>query len=531
MKSILSESILFILLIQIACSSTPKKISTPTIGPKTVAVPLEDYGHIFYVSTATGSNENGAGSARQPWKTMSFALDQIRDASPKNRYALIVSRGEYAHTPIPMKPDVDIYGGFDPATWERDIEKNRTILTAEGERRVVIGADHACLDGFVISDGCIRGKGAGIVCDGVSPRLTNNIFISNKTLAPLHWNPKFLHKTANDGGAIYCENGASPIIENNIFSRNATENGRGAAIAFHNHCNGRIANNVFLDNTTGLNDPRRSSDGGAISIFDWSSPVIENNVILNNQSLAKNDAGGLFVALWSAPIIRKNIFVGNQCTDDAGALFVGGQEHRYDRPLDSLLGEDKFFVRIDSNVFIGNSNPSKNSGAMRFTMESRGQFSHNIVAHNSGIYFQRSEVTVEKNIILDDFLFIETKVGLKPSLIQNNVLWGNLFIETEAIVKDNYLKEPRDANFNALPALVNNWINLQAMAATYHPRQFVTTILLSNTEVRKNELANRVIQAGNKWGVIKANDSRTIEIWDDFSGSVNFTVLPTYQLK
>ena len=158
----------------------------------------------------------------------------------------------------------------------------------------------------------------------------------NKTLGPGSWKPKVRHLITNDGGSVYFENGSSPIIANNLFADNRTENGRGAAIALHVNCNGRIINNVFLRNITGLDDPMRSSDGGAVSIFDRSDPVIENNVFLNNQALSENDAGGLFVALWSSPVIRKNIFVGNHCKDDAGALFVGGQEHRYDIPLDPL---------------------------------------------------------------------------------------------------------------------------------------------------------------------------------------------------
>lgn len=531
LKAIFPRLILIASFFQMMCSSTQQNSSTPNIGPKTVIVNLENYHQVIYISSKNGSDEKGNGSANQPWASISFALDQIQDAEPETRYAVFISSGDYAHTPIKMKLYVDLYGGFEPSKWERDIEKNRTILTGGEERRVIIGANHTRLDGFVISNGRIRGKGAGILCDGVSPTITNNIFVSNKTLAPIPWNPKFLHETANDGGAIYCENGASPIIENNLFTRNATENGRGAAIAFHNHCNGRIANNVFLTNTTGLNDPMRSSDGGAISIFDWSSPTIENNIILNNQALASNDAGGLFVALWSSPMIRKNIFVGNKCDDDAGALFVGGQEHRYDRPLDPLPGEEKFFVTIDSNIFIGNSNPSKNSGAMRFTMESRGVFSHNIVAHNSGIYFQRSEVTIEKNIVLDDFLLIETKAGLKPGVIRNNILWGNISIETEATVTDNYLKNPREGNFNSSPGFVNDWIELQAIAATYRPKQFLTSVLVSNCIFKNNELANRVVKAGDQWGVIKSNNKKDIEIWGNFSGEIHFSALPGYQLQ
>lgn len=531
MKHHPSMLVLLAILFALSCSHAPNPLSHQPIGPTTKAVSLEHYQKIVYVASAIGSNEHGDGSAQQPWQSISFALSQIRDAASERRYAVLVSQGDYADPPLAMKEFVDLFGGFEPTKWERDIVKHRTLLTGGQERRVVIGANHARLDGFVISNGQIRGKGAGVFCDGVSPTIINNVFTSNKTLTPIPWNPRFLHETANDGGAIYCENGAAPIIENNLFVKNTTENGRGAAIAFHKNCNGRIANNVFLDNTTGLNDPMRSSDGGAISIFDWSSPVIENNVILNNQSLAKNDAGGLFVALWSAPIIRKNIFVGNQCTDDAGALFVGGQEHRYDRPLDLLPGEEKFFVRIDSNVFIGNSNPSKNSGVMRFTMESRGQFSHNIVAHNSGIYFQRSEVTIENNIILDDFLFIETKEGLKPSQIQKNLIWANFALETEAFVRDNNLQHPRNGNFSSPPEFVDDWIELQANAATYRPKQFMTTILISNDKFKKDELANRVVKVGDRWGVIKSNDFNNIEIWGDFSGEILFTVLPGYQLR
>ncbi|MCI0494862.1 hypothetical protein L0Z72_07625, partial [candidate division KSB1 bacterium] len=200
-------------------------------------------------------------------------------------------------------------------------------------------------------------------------------------------------------------------------------------------------------------------------------------------------------------------------------------------PLDPLPSEDKFFVRIDSNVFIGNSNPSKNSGAMRFTMESRGRFSHNIVAHNSGIYFQRSEVTIENNVILDDFLFIETKAGLKTSVIRNNLIWAHFSLETDAIVTDNNLKYHRDGNFSTAPDFVDDWIELQAMSSIYHPKQLATTILISDDKFKKNELANRVIKSGDRWGVIKSNDDHKVEIWGDFSGEVHFTVLPGYQLK
>ncbi len=526
-------NVLMTILIWFACACSPQEFPPSNIGPRTEAVQLEKYQEVRYVLDDIGSDENRDGSSVKSWRSINHALDEITDAGPDKRYAVLVSQGSYNLDTIHLKEYIDLYGGFETSKWERDIFKYRSILSGDEKRRVIVGSNNAQLDGFVITEGAIRGKGAGLYCNSVSPTITNNIFLANKTLAPIPWNPKYLHETANDGGAIYCENDASPIIENNLLIKNATENGRGAAITFHSKCNGRIANNVFLNNTTGLTDPMRSSDGGAISIFDWSSPVIENNVILNNKALASNDAGGLFVALWSSPVIRKNIFVGNECSDDAGALFVGGQEHRYDRPLDYLPGKEDFFVKIQDNIFIGNTNPSKNSGAMRFTMESRGLFSNNIVAHNSGIYFQRSEVTIENNTILDNFLFIETKEGLKPGIIKNNIIWGDFNLGTKASVLNNNIRYGYngEGNLGSPPEFINDWIHINAEAALFDRQKFVTNLFVSTDNFKQNELVNRIIKAGGKWGVIKSNSAKEIEVWGDFSGEIDLTVLPSYQLR
>ena len=63
---------------------------------------------------------------------------------------------------------------------------------------------------------------------------------------------------------------------------------------------GTVRNNVFLENTSGWLDPMmRSSDGGALSIYDHSSPNIEGNILVANRAISENDAGGIFVALWA----------------------------------------------------------------------------------------------------------------------------------------------------------------------------------------------------------------------------------------
>ena len=116
-----------------------------------------------------------------------------------------------------MKEHVDLFGGFSENDWQRDIAKYNSILSGDGKRRIIIAADNSRLDGFMLFNGVVRGKGAAVYCEASSPQVTNNTFYRNKTLKPVPWNPKFIHETAHDGGAVYCENGASPLIKNNLF--------------------------------------------------------------------------------------------------------------------------------------------------------------------------------------------------------------------------------------------------------------------------------------------------------------------------
>lgn len=538
MRNVKTYSILFVVttIIFYNCSNKTNNIARSPIkniaGPKTETVDTTLYQKIMYVSLSTGNDADGTGIAENPYQSINHALSKIRGAGADSRVALFIAGGDYSEPTIRMKEYVEIFGGFDPETWQRDIFQYRTLLSGGKERRVIIAAENSRLDGFVISDGMIRGKGAGIYCYQASPKITNNIFTNNKTLGPVPWQPKYWHEMAHDGGAIHCENGAAPVIENNLFVKNYTENGRGAAISFYKKCSGRIAHNVFLQNTSGLNDPARSSDGGAVSIFDWCDTEITNNLFIQNKALSNNDGGAMFVALWSSAKITGNLFVDNECGDDAGALFIGGQEHRYDAPLDPLPSEQDFYVSISGNTFLGNNNPSKNSGAMRFTMESRGKFVNNVVAHNSGIYFQRSDVRVINNTILDNFLFIETKEGLKPGVIRNNILWADVDIQTPVTFRycNSRSAIEGEGNFSAEPGFNNDLIELPALATNYAPKSRQTEIYVPDADFESNVLANRILKSGDHWGVIHSNDENHIRIWGDFSGAISYTILPTYHL-
>ncbi|MGI9427036.1 MAG: right-handed parallel beta-helix repeat-containing protein [Bythopirellula sp.] len=501
------------------------------MGAQTLPVERGKYDRIVYVSHATGSDEAGDGSRAQPWKTIGQALDCTGPTSESQRLALLVAAGTYAAEPLKMRAFVDLYGGFRPSDWHRDVYANASILDGAQQRRVLVGADHSRLDGFLIKRGAVVGFGGAILCDGVSPTLTNNRFVRNRTQKSMDWQPKHLHQRAHDGGAICCLNGAKPIIRGNLFVENQTEIGRGGAISLHGRCAGEISFNVFLDNKTGLEDRHRSSDGGAISIFDWSSPRIENNVFLENKALNVNDGGAVFATLWSSPVIAKNIFVGNRSTDDGGALFVGGQEHRYDEPLDTRPDASEFHVKISANRFSGNENKSMNSGGVRLVKEARATMQNNILARDARLYIQESDVEIINNTILED-VYLKKMDQYDSGLIANNVFLGGLKLPpgttiTHSLVREGYAGP---GNLSDQPRFLDDQAKLQIVASNYKSAEHVTTVRIRSGQWSKQQLANRIVRAMNRWGVIRSNGSETIDIWGDVSAAKELLLLPTFQL-
>ena len=502
-----------------------------SLGPRTVQVRNADYQLIKYVSQTTGSDTGGVGSQAQPWKTIHFALSKISNASTARRVALLIGSGTYTDETLEMKEYVDLYGGFSSGDWARDIYEHTSLLDGAGQRRVLVGASHSRLDGFLISNGLVVGRGGAMICEGASPTLTNNRFVRNKTLKPLDWEPKHLHEIANDGGAICCLNGAAPKIRCNLFAENQTEIGRGGAISLHRQCEGEIAFNIFLDNKTGIADHHRSSDGGAISVFDWSSPRIENNVLLENKALSTNDGGAIFVTLWSSPVISRNIFVGNRSTDDGGALFIGGQEHRYDTPKDIRPNASKFNVEISANLFLGNENKTLNSGGMRLVKEARATIQNNIMARDARLYVQESDVQIVNNTILED-VYLKKMSQYDSGPIANNVFWGGLKLPigtkvTYSMVRDGYAGR---GNISEQPRFLADQAKLQIDASTYRSAEHVTTIRVPSSPWDEQELVNRIIKVANRWGVIKSNGTNTIAVWGDISAAKEFLLMPTFQL-
>ena len=510
-------------------------------GPGNQDVPLAEYRAIRYVS-AGGSDRGGDGSKSKPWQTISHALAQVGSPAATARVAVLVAAGTYHEPTIELKANVDLFGGHEAATWTRDISRFRSVLDGEERHRLAIGADHARLDGFVLKRGRVRGKGGALLCDGASPTISNNIFLENSTEAPDPWKPAVMHETANDGGAIAAINGAAPAIEHNLFARNHTENGRGGAIACDHEASPRIAGNVMVQNITGLNDPMRSSDGGALSIYDRSNPLVADNIIAANRTLNNNDAGGIFVALWSQPRIEHNLIVGNMSSDDAGGIFLGGQKHHYGTPLDPIPPAGSFLVRLIGNTIIANQNPSHNSGAARITMQARAELRDNIIARNeAGLYLQTSGVDARNNTVADDLLLVNDSKASRelpgPTYLVNNIFWGRADLRMDATIAYNDFRfgHPGNANLDKDPLFADDGWSGAATRLVRDAAGCSTSCRLAGLSADER-LAGRAIRFGDFWTVVKDAGSGGVTVWGVVppelgDGPVRVEIVPSYRLR
>lgn len=516
------------------------------VGPRSPPVDLSAYGRVLHIDGRHGDDVAGDGSAGRPWASLPHALEQAGNPAPGARVALLVAAGRYAQPTLLLKPRVDLFGGFAAGSGfrgPRDVQVHASELDGAEARRIAHAADDQRLDGFHLIRGRVRGKGAALHCDGVSPVVANCTFAGNRTLIPQPWAPAQLHETAHDGGAVFVTNGAAPRFEHCHFRDNATECGRGGALAADRGAAPHLVACVFTHNRSGLDDPLRSSDGGAVSFFDWSGGEIRGCIFSANTALSRNDGGGVFLALWSAPRISDCLFTANDGGDDAGALFIGGQEHRYGQPLDPYPPAERFHVQVERSVFVGNTNSTRNSGAMRITMEARVTFRDNVIAENQGgFYLQRSEIIAERNTVWQDWRFVEDKPTLGPSRLAGNILRGPLGGPLEARVALERNMAERAAGGAGTIAVadvfVDDGVAGKIVGLRFEPVSH-TTILTVDRELASGTATGRVVGVGagrvSQWRVVQAARGRELALWGRLEPETRtvseFTLLRTFKLR
>ncbi|MHC1776282.1 MAG: hypothetical protein AB9834_12825 [Lentimicrobium sp.] len=100
-----------------------------------------------------GSDILPGGSMSSPFKTISYALERAVQSGSDN---IFVANGVYNET-IDLKNGVNLYGGYDAATWKRNLSATQSIIRGTGnidDHSVTIKAnnltDTTILEGFVI---------------------------------------------------------------------------------------------------------------------------------------------------------------------------------------------------------------------------------------------------------------------------------------------------------------------------------------------------------------------------------------------
>ena len=543
---------------QVLSESTTLKsnevLNISLVGPRTESVDFADYQQIFYVSIKTGSNKQGDGSLQKPWKTISYALSKINNASRSRKFAIIVASGTYDTETIIMKEYVDIYGGFSPRSWKRDIFKYATILDGCRVRRVVVGANHSRIDGFTITRGLARSHGGGIICDDTSPIISNNFIIDNFVLDPKDFDNKHIHQKGNIGGGIACLYNAVPIIRNNIIADNKTSIGCGGGIAFwgwrrisgdpapkveNNMISGGqksvVENNVLFNNISGINDSNdtRSSNGGGISCAFGARPIIRNNVISGNQARGNSDAGGIYCEYFSYPEIEGNWIVGNICDDDGGAIYV----MRMSQPI------------IKDNIIAGNKSRNGGVGGIRLSKEGRALITNNTIISNlsgGGVRCIDSYMVLEDNIIMNNrgggIIYSNRFSYFVPSIIRRNIVRENdgrpLQIDYNAgqplIVEENNMagKYAGHGNYDCDPEFQKDGVYGNIKSAQFDSIYYTTNILLLWPVEKGNQLSGRVLHWGNQWGVVETAHNKCIVVWGNLTSAskreLSFEIIPSY---
>ena len=169
----------------------------------------------IYVDQVHGSDLNSGLTWSNAKETVSAGLGL--SSTLLGRDTVHVAEGDYFEC-ITLVEDTMLLGGYpagggsrNPAAYESKISGNGTVVT---------GADYAEIDGFIIHNG--KGTlitvspamvyGGGIVCEGTSPLISNNIIKNNS--ADSDYVVTILGEAY--GGGIYCIDSDAIIVDNII---------------------------------------------------------------------------------------------------------------------------------------------------------------------------------------------------------------------------------------------------------------------------------------------------------------------------
>lgn len=490
-----------------------------TVGPKTEPVDLEAYAITYYVSASTGSDETGEGSREAPWASIAHAIENAGRPLDESRSVILVAGGTYRGKTLKLQTYLDLYGGFSPETWERDIFAHESILDGEEKRRLVSGANQARIDGFVLLRGRTEGHGGAILCDSSSPIITNNRFEANHTQTPVGFRHDRLYQNGRGGGAIACLYNSVPVIANNSFVGNWTEIGNGGAIFFLGKVRlkgfprAEVNRNLFFRNVSGQEDRHgtRSSSGGAISCKDEANPVIRENLIIENRALGGSDGGAIFNASFSSPLIVDNAIVGNGCDDDGGGLYTSG------------LGNPI----LEGNLIAGNRSIGGGIGGIASGVDGRIALEGNAIVHNQtggGVFLLNSFAMMNQNIVAENLggpglRFSQLSSVFTASVFSENAFFGNTTGPFFLDVSEGESPRMEGNHFEGSPMLdviqahSDPAVSVTVEDFAYDPQRVRTTMTIPPETFESGGLAGRLFNLGDRWTVVLTNTADTLTVY------------------
>ena len=283
-----------------------------------------------------------------------------------------------------------LYGGFSGVETkldQRDYAKNSTVLsgeigdeftTSDNVYHVLIGSDHALLDGFVITGGYADKGDGGQVYDDKGGAMLN--YAAGYRVRPNQEptigfdvslrNCLFVGNYASEGGAVYTYHGGNPTFTNCEFYGNSALYG-GAVL------DRAGVNSIYVDCTFTANlslykggasfvdygsmatfesclfqNNQAGSNGGALYVIDRASQEIPNetdyaridptwntltdifsSVLIQDcqfaNNAAKNDGGVAFIYEGSTCMVENTVFTGNTAGRDADSIMLHNKSVLY----------------------------------------------------------------------------------------------------------------------------------------------------------------------------------------------------------
>jgi hypothetical protein len=501
-----------------------------SIGPNTEVVDLNAYARVLYV--AANADARGNGEKAHPFPTLDAAMKSVEQPDDKHRVAILVAAGTHHVTNLQLKPFVDLFGGFD-GEWNRDIFASASALDGAQSGPVVLGADNACIDGFIITNGKHTGAGGGIICDHVSPTISNNIIRNNATITPPEFRSDMIHQRGSDGGGVAILAGSKAILRGNLICQNTTGVGNGGGVWICNESSPRLMQNVICDNHTGItgkpgHDGSRSSNGGGVAVSFSCHPEIIANVIALNTVADNSDAGGIYLEYDAHAHIVGNVVAGNYGMDDGGGMYV----MKLSQPL------------VERNVFAGNLNTSGASSQIRLSKEGR------MIARNNLFVSTTSAMDVVHSwLILENNTFVcttgiamvwenELRHFASPQIARNIFIGQKgpqIFVKPgpiKPIITANIATGGLDgeANIDTAPPFIDDSVNAAITSRAFDDARYLTTLQVA-ASLSPDQLAGRAINIGKQWSVIQSNDGKQIRVWGNITDPAAECIIPgTYQL-